>query len=149
MAYLLDTNVLVRLSNRTDPDCLVALSAVARLELRGKSLHVCSQNLIEYRNVATRPIGGNGLGLSSAHVQLASYGFEGTFTLLKATDQIFPAWKNIIATLGIIGKRVHDARLVAVCHVHNVSHLLTFNVGDFTGMAGFGPGLSVVHPVNA
>jgi hypothetical protein len=49
--------------------------------------------------------------------------------------------------MGIIGKRVHDARLVAVCHAHAVKHLLTFNVSDFVGMAGFGPGIVVVDPV--
>ncbi len=48
--------------------------------------------------------------------------------------------------MGIIGKQVHDARLVAVCHVHGVTHLLTFNVGHFVRMAGFGPGLVVVDP---
>ena len=37
-------------------------------------------------------------------------------------------------------------RLVAVCHVHAVTHLLTFNVTDFIRMAGFGPGVVVVDP---
>jgi hypothetical protein len=46
--------------------------------------------------------------------------------------------------VGIIGKRVHDARLVAVCHVHAVTHMLTFNVAHFAGMAAFGPGIIVV-----
>jgi hypothetical protein len=31
----------------------------------------------------------------------------------------------------IIGKQVHDARLVALLNVHGVPHLLTFNVHDF------------------
>jgi len=41
---------------------------------------------------------------------------------------------------------VHDARLVAVCHVNKVTHLLTFNVGHFARLAGFGPGIIVVDP---
>ena len=56
------------------------------------------------------------------------------------------AWKALVGALGIIGKRVHDARLVAVCHVHAVTHLLTFNLSHFIGMAGFGPGIVVVDP---
>ena len=40
----------------------------------------------------------------------------------------YPAWKALVNALGVIGKQVHDARLVAVCHVHAVTHLLTFNV---------------------
>lgn len=43
-------------------------------------------------------------------------------------------------------KQVHDARLIAVCHVHAVTHLLTFNVSHFVRMAGFGPGVVVVDP---
>ena len=51
-----------------------------------------------------------------------------------------------MTALAVIGKQVHDARLVAVCHVHGVTHLLTFNVTHFTRLAGFGPGLTVVDP---
>ena len=59
--------------------------------------------------------------------------------MLPETPDIYPAWKALVGALGVIGKRVHDARLVAVCHVHAVTHLLTFNVGHFMGMAQFGP----------
>jgi hypothetical protein len=51
-----------------------------------------------------------------------------------------------VGALGVVGKQVHDARLVAVCHAHGVSHLLTFNVGHFTRLAAFGPGLVVLDP---
>jgi hypothetical protein len=48
--------------------------------------------------------------------------------------------------MGIAGKQVHDARLVAVCHTHAVTHILTFNVGDFGRMAQYGTGLVIVDP---
>ena len=41
---------------------------------------------------------------------------------------------------------VRDARLVAVCHVHGVSRVPTFNVGHFARLAGFGPGVAVIDP---
>ena len=72
--------------------------------------------------------------------------FETTFPLLVETPAIYPAWKAIVQALGVTGKQVHDARLVAVCHVHGVSHVLTFNVGHFTRFATFGPGVTVVDP---
>ena len=50
--------------------------------------------------------------------------------------------------LAVVGKQVHDARLVAVCHVHRVTHLLTFNVSHFSRPASFGPGVVVVDPVS-
>ena len=43
-------------------------------------------------------------------------------------------------------KQVHDARLVAVCHVHRIERLLTFNVGHFVRFAKLDPGVVVVDP---
>jgi hypothetical protein len=39
-------------------------------------------------------------------------------------------------------------RLVAVCHVHGVTQLLTFNVAHFVRLAAFGPGVVVVDPAS-
>ena len=64
------------------------------------------------------------------------------------TPDIYPAWKTLVCDLGVIGKQVHDARLVAVCHVHVVTHVLTFNVSHFARMAVFGPSLVVVDPAS-
>jgi len=146
MAYLMDTNVLGRLANLTDAQHSVASQAVVKLHRRGEVLHVTPQVLVEFRNVATRPIALNGLGLSTVDAEAQAAGFEAAFLLLAETPDIYPAWKALVGALGIIGKQVHDARLVAVCHVHAVTHLLTFNVSDFVRMAGFGPAVVVVDP---
>jgi hypothetical protein len=104
--------------------------------------------MVEFRNIATRPVAVNGLGLSTADTEALAATFEASFPVLPETPNIYPAWKALVGALGVIGKRVHDARLVAVCHVHGVTHLLTFNVGHFAGMAGFGPGVVVIDPTS-
>jgi hypothetical protein len=48
--------------------------------------------------------------------------------------------------LGVIGKQVRDARHVAVCHVHGVTHVLTINVAHFTRLAAAASGIVVVDP---
>jgi len=144
MLYLLDTNVLARLANTMDARHTVAVQAVAELHRRGDVLHITAQNLVEFRNIATRPQAVNGLGLSTVDAEAKAVGFEGMFPLLAETPDIFPMWKALVGALGVIGKQVHDARLVAVCHVHAVAHLLTFNVSHFSRLAGFGPGIVVV-----
>ena len=146
MAVLLDTNVLARLANTAGRDYPVADRAVLELHRRGEVLQLTAQNLVEFRNVATRPVALNGLGLSIAEAEAKAAIFEATFPLLPETPDIFPAWKAIVAALGVIGKQVHDARLVAVCHVHGVSHLLTFNVAHFTRLTAFGPTVTVLDP---
>jgi predicted nucleic acid-binding protein len=146
MAQLVDTNILGRLADLSDPLHLMVNQAVAVLHQRGEVLHVTPQNLIEFRNVATRPLANNGLGFTAALAEAHSSAFESMFPLLMDTPSIFPAWKAIVENLGVLGKQVHDARLVAVCHVHGVTHVLTFNTKDFARFSGFGPGIIVVDP---
>jgi predicted nucleic acid-binding protein len=146
MAHLLDTSILVRLANQNDVQHPVAARAVVELHRRSEILHITPQVLIEFRSAATRPKSANGAGLSVVETEAHAATFEAKFTLLPETPDIFPAWKAIVGTLGMIGKQVHDARHVAVCHVHAVTHLLTFNVAHFGRMALFGPGVVVVDP---
>ena len=111
-------------------------------------LHVTAQNLIEFRNFATRPVGANGLGLGSAAASAIAASFEAAFPLLEETPAIYPSWRALVDAVGLIGKQVHDARLVSVCHVHGVEHLLTFNVGHFTRLGAVPPGVIVIDPAS-
>jgi predicted nucleic acid-binding protein len=148
VAYLIDTTILARLANTSDAQHTVAANAVLELHRRGEVLHVTPQVLIEFRNVATRPVAANGLGLSTADTEVQAATFEARFPLLPDTPDIYPAWKALVGALAVIGKQVHDARLAAVCHVHGVTHLLTFNVAHFVRITGFGPGLVVIDPAS-
>lgn len=146
MAFLIDTTILVRLANATDVQHATAARAVLNLHRRGEVLHITPQVLVEFRNVATRPKLANGAGLDIADAEAHAATFEVRFPLLEEGPTIYPVWKALVGALGVIGKQVHDARLVAICHVHAVTHLLTFNIGHFVRMAGFGPGIVVVDP---
>jgi predicted nucleic acid-binding protein len=146
MAYLLDTSILGRLANVQDPCYVKAADAVAELHRRGETLHLTPQVLIEFRNFATRPVAVNGLGLPVSVVEIKAALFEATYPLLPDTPDIFPAWKRIVQSTATIGKQVHDARLVAVCHAHRITHLLTFNTVHFARFASIGPGIVVVDP---
>lgn len=147
MAYLPDTNLLVRLANSNDALFVTADAAIGRLLGRGELVHSTPQNYTEFRAVATRPTGAaNGLGLSAAEAEVRAAGFEADFPLLPDGPDIHPEWKRLVAATGTIGKQVHDARLAAVCSVHGVTHLLTFNTSDFVRFVPVVPGLVLVHP---
>jgi predicted nucleic acid-binding protein len=148
MSYLVDTSVLARLANIDDLSYPVAFRAVTELHRRGEVLHIAPQNLVEFRSVATRPAAMNGLGLTAENATAKAYIFETAFPLLEDSAAIHPAWKALVGTLSVIGKQVHDARLVAVCHVHGISHLLTFNAAHFARLAAFPPGIVVVDPAS-
>lgn len=146
MAWLVDTSILVRLANTADAQYAVAARAVLELHQRGELLQITPQNLVEFRNVATRPKKINGLGLSAAETDAKAAKFETAFPLLQERPDIFPTWKSLVQSLGVVGKLVHDARLVAVCHVQCVANLLTFNITHFAPLAVFGPGVTIVDP---
>jgi len=61
VAFLVDTSILVRLANRADASYPVADRAVVELHRRGETVHSTPQNLVEFWNVATRPVAANGL----------------------------------------------------------------------------------------
>lgn len=75
-AYLVDTNVLLRVAKPDDRDYPLVRSAMYRLWTTGHDLRYTSQNLAEFWNACTRPVERNGYGLSIPEV-----GNLGTFTL--------------------------------------------------------------------
>ncbi|HEY7312428.1 MAG TPA: hypothetical protein VH643_23895 [Gemmataceae bacterium] len=89
MAVLLDTSVLGRLANRADVSHAVATRAIAELHRRGEILHVTAQNLVEFRNFATRPVRANGLGLASSAAEGLAATFEVAFPLVTVLSAIF------------------------------------------------------------
>jgi len=146
VVYLIDTSLLVRLANTADLQYAIAVAAVVELHRRGEVVHVTPQVLIEFRSVATRPTGVNGLGLPADEAATQSAIFEAVFPMLAETSDLYPAWQRVVDGLKIVGKQVHDARLVSVCHVHEISHLLTFNVTHFARMGKISPEVIVVDP---
>ena len=149
MEILVDINVLGRLAIAADPLRATAAQAVAELHRRGESLHITPQNLIEFRRVATRPVASNGSGMTPAEAEAESSEFEQDFSMLVETSDIFPRWKVLVEDLGVVEPFVHDARPVAICHVHGVSHVLTFDIKVFARLAGFGPEITVDDPSTA
>lgn len=129
--YLIDTNILVRWANAADPQRPVVLNALAILIGRGDDLKVAAQNMIEFWVTATRPVANNGLGLSPAQAQPLVGTLTTLFQLIADTPAVFPEWLTLVTSLGVSGKQSHDARLAAVMLVANITHILTFNTGDF------------------
>lgn len=129
--YLLDTNILLRMSDSTSPLNLLAGQVAARLLQQQNQLYITGQNIIEFWVVATRPTEVNGLGWAVERTRSEIQQILNQFPILEETPQIFPYWLQLVTQYQLQGKRVHDARLVAVMLAYNVTHLLTFNPDDF------------------
>jgi predicted nucleic acid-binding protein len=66
---LVDTNILLRMTRRSDPHHHLADAALARLASEGTTLHYTHQNIAELWNAMTRPKVRNGLGLTVADAE--------------------------------------------------------------------------------
>src|SRR5438067_3645135 len=131
MSYLVDTNVLLRLVQKTSPLHAAARNAVLTLRKQGEELCIIPQNLIEFWAVATRPVGDNGLGLTTDQAAWELRKLKRFFRLQPDTPTIFSEWEQLVIKHQVPGKQAHDTRLVAAMNVHNLSHILTFNTDDF------------------
>jgi predicted nucleic acid-binding protein len=131
--FLIDTNVLLRGAVRTSVRHPTAAGAIAALMAQGDELFVAPQVLTEFWSVATRPPEVNGLGWSVEVVRGEIDAILSQFPLLPETPVVFEEWLRLVTEHRVVGKKAHDARLVALLRVHQLSRLLTFNVGDFKG----------------
>ena len=141
MSVLVDTNVLLRQFEPGHAHHRVAVDSTTLLILSGEPVHVTAQNIAEFWAAATRPPAQNGLGLAVAAVASVLDYIERVFALLPDHPTIYDHWKRLVATHGVIGNQVYDARLVAAMTAHGVRRILTFNAGDFARY-----GIEVIHP---
>jgi predicted nucleic acid-binding protein len=125
-----------------DPLALAAREAVARLIDRGEVVCVATQNLIELWSVATRPTSANGLGLPLAQAAREVDRVATMFPVLEDVPAIYAHWRDIVERVGITGRQVFDARLVAVMATYDVTRILTFDIDGFRRY----PGITVVDP---
>ena len=141
-SYLVDTNILLRLSKKDDPNYLLVQAAIEALVMEGSELCFTPQNLIEFWNVCTRPASHNGFGLSVSETDRLARAIEGTMTLLQDNEKIYPEWLRLVMRNSVRGVQVHDARLAAAMRVHDISHILTFNQPHFARYTS----IKIVHP---
>lgn len=132
MAYLLDTNIFLRLARRNDPQRQVVFEAMQKLRSRNEILCFTPQVMSEFWNVCTRPASSRGgLGLSTTQTERKARLIERYFRLLPDSLGTFQEWRRIVVAHSVMGVEVHDAKLVASMNAHGIIHLLTLNVTDF------------------
>ncbi|MGH9736389.1 MAG: type II toxin-antitoxin system VapC family toxin [Candidatus Acidiferrales bacterium] len=139
---LVDTNILLRMSRRLDPEHELVSRALTRLASNHTSLCYTHQNIAELWNALTRPIARNGLGLGVAEAEKEVRAIESGMTFLPDGESVYREWRRIVLERQVVGVQVHDARLAAVMYVFGIAHILRLNVNDF---GRFG-GLTALHP---
>jgi predicted nucleic acid-binding protein len=88
VSCLLDTNVLLRLTRRSDSQHKIIVSALARLLGHGATLYYTHQNIAELWNAMTRPIDRNGLGLTVLEAEREVLAIEDGMILLPDSEAV-------------------------------------------------------------
>src|SRR5580704_14716009 len=97
---LVDTNILLRVARRSDPQHKLVDTALARLGGQGAIFYYTHQNIAEFWNVMTRPVVRNGFGLTVTEA-------EREVRLIEAgmpdSEAVYREWRRIVVQYGISG----------------------------------------------
>src|SRR5579875_3246440 len=124
---LVDTNILLRITRRVDPQLNLVDTALARLASQNTTLYFTHQNIAELWNAMTRPVDRNGLGMSIPDTERIVRAVEEGMVFLPDNQAVYREWRNLVLNHAVSGVQVSDARLAAAIRVHAVSHILTLN----------------------
>ena len=146
MDYLADTNILLRFVDQNHILHPLVRAAIRKIRISGHRLRATPQNFVEFWNVATRPATRNGFGLTTQDTARRLHILERLFPIAPDTPTVYTEWRRLAITFNVGGVQVHDARLVAAMKVAGVTHILTFNTGDFARYAT--EGIVAVDPAS-
>jgi len=145
MSYLLDTGILLRMFDRSDPQFPQIRDVLRRLRVNSERIVTTEQNLAEFWNVSTRPTsarGGYGISVQWAARRLA---FLQRLCVIEGGGQpAFEEWKRLLVSCNVQGSKVHNARIAALMLASGVSHIITLNVADFSRF----PGIIALRPTD-
>ena len=149
MPWAIDTNILKHFTQPGMPEHAESVRAIRSLWGRGERVTTFAQCLIEFWSFLTRPslrdepnLSNPGLGLSIEMAELELKRVEGLFAVHTDTVILYEEWRLVLLHK-VRGKQVHDTRIAAAAHLHGNTHLLTYNVDDFSR---FSPFLIAVRP---
>jgi predicted nucleic acid-binding protein len=137
MRILIDSGILIRLFDRTDPQHARIRQSLSLLRARRFRAITSIQNVAEFWNVCTRPQsarGGYGVGLQLVHQRTRV--IERLFKVISESTRSYRIWRRLIVQHGVQGLQVHDARLVSLMQSRRITHILTLNPTDFARYPG-------------
>lgn len=138
-----DTNILVYAHHRESPFHSAALNAVGRLARGGAPWAIPWPCLHEFYGVMTRPgVFVNLMPPETAVQAISVLLAHPHLVTLAETDRHWDTLQNIMVDARVIGARVHDARIAAICIDHGVRELWSAD-RDFKQFSG----LKVVNPL--
>lgn len=126
-SIFIDTNILVYASNIDSLWHSIATTAFEQIIKQNIQPCISTQVLREYFAVATR--GTNPPPRSTVINEITA--LRNSCIVLPDSLRISNKLFEIVAKVGVGGRQIHDANIVATMQIYRISHLLTHNVQDF------------------
>ena len=125
-----DTNILTRATFDAVPLHVEARDTLDRLWDEGAELFISHQVIREYVANATRPqTYSPPLPMAAVLEQVEN--FRSTFHVIPGSPAVLLALLELLGSVAVGGKQVHDANIVATMLAHDIDTLLTHNTRDF------------------
>jgi predicted nucleic acid-binding protein len=138
--YLVDTNILLRLTRHDDPQHEFVALTIEKLAKQGLGLCFALQNVTEFWNVCTRPVDRNGYGLTIVDTNLRVEHIEHTMTFLPDSEQVYSIWRRLVIAKNVRGVQVHDAHLVAIMMAYGLTKNPDTESGGFSALCRYSGG---------
>ena len=132
---LIDTNILLRMTRRSDPQHQLVDTALAHLASQGTIFHYTHQNIAELWNAMTRPLARNGLGLTVNEAEREVRAIEAGMVLLPDSEAVYREWRRIVLHQGVLGVQVHDARSHCTAPKQGLATRLSYSPAGATQLA--------------
>jgi uncharacterized protein len=140
-----DTNVLLHAHRAESPLHERAATAVAALAEGREAWAIPWPCVHEFLAIVTHPrIYDPPTPLSQAIDQVAAWLESPVLRLLAEASDHWARLQEVLQQAGVVGARVHDARVAALCHSHGVRELWTLD-RDFSRF----PDVRTVNPLSA
>jgi predicted nucleic acid-binding protein len=142
MTILFDTNIFTRAAQPGHAQQPPAVRAGDILKSRRDVLCVVPQVPYESWRLLRARLGKMAWASLRSKPMRNCSGSNGFLQSLPETPTVLTLWEELVRTHDVKGKRTHDAHTVAAMKAHNISHILTYNAGDFSRYTG----ISVITP---
>lgn len=127
---LIDTNVLVYSNMVTSPFCQAARNKLTALAPDYHSFWISRQSIREYMVVVTNLM--KIAGQIDYSILLTDVGnFLSAYYPTDETEQVTTILTGLVKDYSLIGKKIHDANIVANMIAFDIGTILTNNVADF------------------
>ncbi|NQW73331.1 MAG: PIN domain-containing protein [Actinobacteria bacterium] len=140
-----DTNVLVPAFMQNHPNHPTAARALRDLATSPAAWAIPWPCLHEFLSITTNPrIFTPGASPAQALEQISAWCDSPSVRLIGESPRHLSTLASVLARSGVIGARIHDARIAAICLDHGVTHFWSAD-RDFEAF----PGLRVSDPFSA